>query len=351
MKNYYQKNPITQALKNDARQKGIPLYGAFELTSRCNFNCPMCYVHTINNSVALKTELSTDHWKRIMDDAYNSGMMFALFTGGECLLRRDFKELYLHLYQKGVVMSVNTNASLLNDDIIEFLIHHRPERVQISLYGSTEENYKTATGVEAFEKVTYAIETLIKNGIFVEVAVTANSMMKKDYVEILKYVKDHQLNYSISTFLIPSRESGEEFSFSAEEQLFFTKVRNEVFEKNTTEHQNLPPESGTACDDKKYGMPCNAGTIRFVVTSNGIMIPCMSIPEIRISLLENSFESCWSYIHSTMEKVLQASECNNCYYKKHCPYCPVIRWKNFTSGHCRSELCALQKQKYALGLI
>lgn len=351
MKNYYQKNPITQALKRDARKNGIPLYGAFELTSRCNFQCPMCYVHTMNNSEALKSELSTEHWKSIMDAAYDSGMLFSLFTGGECLLRHDFKELYLHLYQKGVVMSVNTNASLLNDDFIGFFINYPPERVQISLYGSTDDAYKATTGVGAFHIVTHAIKTLIENSIFVEVAVTANSLMKDDYSEILKYVKDNQINYSTSTFLIPSRESEEEFSFSAEEQLYYAKVRNEIFGKSVIAHEGLPPESGAICDDLKYGMPCNAGTIRFVVTSNGTMIPCMSIPDIKISLIDNTFTDCWKYIHDTMERVLQPSECSNCFYKKHCPICPVIRWKDFSSGQCRKELCTLQKQKYELGLI
>lgn len=351
MINYFQKNPITEALKKEARRRGTPLYGAFELTSRCNFNCAMCYVHTMDNYTAMKSELTTEQWKSIMDTAHERGMLFALFTGGECLLRQDFKDLYLHVYNKGVLMSVNTNGSLLNDDYISFFISHRPERIQISLYGSDDSHYKTATGVSAFSQVTHAIDELRKNNIFVEVAITANPMMKNDYATILRYVKQNNIDYSTSTYLIPTRDGDDDFTFSFEDQLFYTKVKNEVLEKKIASHGKIPPESGSPCEEHKYGMPCNAGTIRFVVTSNGTMIPCMSIPEINISVLDNSFDDCWSYIHGEMKKVLQASECHDCFYKKYCPFCPAIRWKDFSSGHCREELCELQKRKYNLGMI
>jgi uncharacterized membrane protein YeiH len=32
-------------LHNMGGKKGLPISGNFELTARCNFNCPMCYVH------------------------------------------------------------------------------------------------------------------------------------------------------------------------------------------------------------------------------------------------------------------------------------------------------------------
>lgn len=351
MKNYYQKNPITEALKKEARKKGTPLYGAFELTSRCNFNCSMCYIHELDNREAMQSELTTEQWMKIMDDAYDHGMLFALFTGGECLLRSDFKELYLHLYNKGVIMSVNTNASLITDEYIDFFNSYRPERIQISLYGSSETNYQSSTGVRAFDKVVYAVEHLIQCNLYVEIAVTANPAMIDDYANILQFVKDHDLNYSTSTFLIPPRDSGELFQFSYDDQLHYVITRNQVFNKKIPAHEGGAVEPGGNFTDKRYGMPCNAGTIRFVVTSRGEMIPCMCIPEISISLKDNDFSKCWNYVHTEMSKVLQASKCEGCYYKKNCPTCPVVRWKDFSSGECRTKLCDLMKKEYELGLI
>ena len=36
---------ISTYLHSKGRKLGIPIAGNFELTARCNFNCPMCYVH------------------------------------------------------------------------------------------------------------------------------------------------------------------------------------------------------------------------------------------------------------------------------------------------------------------
>ena len=65
-------------------------------------------------------ELTTEQWKRIFDEAYDAGMMFATLTGGECLLREDFRELYLHLWNKRVMVTVLTNGYLINDDYVAF---------------------------------------------------------------------------------------------------------------------------------------------------------------------------------------------------------------------------------------
>ena len=40
---------------------GLPVGGNFELTARCNFHCPMCYVHSAENDCgAMAKELTTE---------------------------------------------------------------------------------------------------------------------------------------------------------------------------------------------------------------------------------------------------------------------------------------------------
>ena len=36
---------IATYLHSKGRKLGLPIAGNFELAARCNFNCPMCYVH------------------------------------------------------------------------------------------------------------------------------------------------------------------------------------------------------------------------------------------------------------------------------------------------------------------
>lgn len=92
--NYIQ---MKESFKRFARENKAPIFGHYELTGRCNLDCKMCYVHNQSNAEFLKKELSTEQWKQIFDEAFDLGLLYATLSGGECLIRNDFKELYLHL--------------------------------------------------------------------------------------------------------------------------------------------------------------------------------------------------------------------------------------------------------------
>ena len=42
---------LSTYLHQKGRRLGLPIAGNFELTARCNFNCPMCYVHMTQEQV------------------------------------------------------------------------------------------------------------------------------------------------------------------------------------------------------------------------------------------------------------------------------------------------------------
>lgn len=349
-----QNNSLVSALKERARTQGIPLYGAFELTGRCNLNCKMCYVHVMDQKDALKRELSTEKWKEIMDEAYASGMLFALLTGGECMLRPDFKELYLHLYHKGVIMSVNTNGIFIDENMACFLEKHRPEWVQISLYGSNDEGYEKVTGSRQFSRVVNAIELLRERGITVKVAVTPSRYMTEDFGNIMKFILEKKLTYRINDALIPPRNEiqRDDYTLTADERIQLLKEKSILCGKELSEKcPGTAPMPCGNCTDEIYGMPCNAGTIRFVAGWDGKMYPCMAIPEIYVDILAEGFMSSWNKIKGIMAKVKRPVECSGCIYEKICSYCPAIRYDGLFSGHCRKEICEFSQMKYEAGVI
>lgn len=349
-----QTTPQIKSLKLAARERGVPLFGAFELTARCNLNCKMCYVHVMDEHTALRHELTTEQWLSIMDDAYDAGMMFALLTGGECLLRPDFKKLYLHLYQKGVYMSVNTNGVLLTDETVDFFAQHRPERIQISLYGSCDDAYESVTEKRVFERVRHALLALKQRGLPIEVAVTPSKYLYDDFENIIRFLIDEKIKYTVSAELIEPREgvTREPYALTPEESIQLRQkerllLGNPVIPRSVDE---LPKPCGS-CSEKRYGMPCNAGTIRFVINWKGEMVPCTSIDTIKIDLKGRTFAECWQYINTTMRNVPQAIECIGCAYEKSCTFCPVHRYKNFSDGHCDPNQCELTLNQCAAGLI
>ena len=66
---------IATYLHGKGRQLGLPIAGNFELTARCNFNCPMCYVHLSNEQVEARGgELSAQQWLQIAKAAKDRGI-------------------------------------------------------------------------------------------------------------------------------------------------------------------------------------------------------------------------------------------------------------------------------------
>ena len=81
-------------LHTKANAAGVPASATFELTSRCNFNCKMCYVHSQSSALCKSQEKSAEWWINLGKKAAEQGVVFLLLTGGEPLLREDFKEIY-----------------------------------------------------------------------------------------------------------------------------------------------------------------------------------------------------------------------------------------------------------------
>ena len=86
--------PLVRELLQRAAARRQPANGAFELTSRCNLACRMCYVrHPAGEAAVQQRELTAAAWLSFAQEAVDQGMVFLLLTGGEPFLRPDFFEL------------------------------------------------------------------------------------------------------------------------------------------------------------------------------------------------------------------------------------------------------------------
>jgi PqqA peptide cyclase len=107
-----------------------------ELTYRCPLHCPYC-----SNPVDLPRsggELATDEWKRVLDEAAALGVLHALFSGGEPLLRPDLEELVAAARAVGLYTNLITSGLGLTPDRIERLQQAGLDSVQVSLQADEE---------------------------------------------------------------------------------------------------------------------------------------------------------------------------------------------------------------------
>jgi MoaA/NifB/PqqE/SkfB family radical SAM enzyme len=345
-------NLMREKLVKVAKERKVPLLGHFELTARCNLDCKMCYVHTQNNAEILKKELTTEQWKKIFDEAYECEMLYAHLTGGECLIRKDFKELYMHLWNKQVRIHIQTNGTLLNEDYVEFFKTYRPDQVRISLYGNSEDTYLNVAGHKGFEKAVAAIRSLQDAGIDVAVCVTPSKYMLNEYVDVLRFCKEQGFNVLDSDVtLLPPRDNPEKNDyFLTDEESIALSIEKARLRKELVPVKNTPEPFGPMTEKPARGLTCNAGNCLAAVSWDGKMHPCLNVMVGGADVLELGYAEAWRQTVEAAAQVEHAIECVGCAYNKVCPKCPTNRYEDFHSGHCNTAVCEITRKLVEAGV-
>lgn len=314
---------------SDADKRFIPLWGAFELTSRCPFDCRMCYVHKKENDCeAKKLEKSTEWWLNLTEEAKNAGMFMLLLTGGEPLLRKDFEEIYLNAKKSGILVSVNTNGLLIDDAKVRFFADNPPQRLNISLYGASEETYRNLCGNgEAYGKVIEAITKLKEAGVTLKLNFTATQYNSHDAEKIYEFAKKLEIPVQTVSYMFPPvRAGGETDRMTPEEaaKVHFDCRLLDMGAEQMAKYLEIKEKLKFSTDFREGGeqIPCRAGRSTFWVTWDGKMTPCgmMTKPMFEI----DNFSDAWECIKKSREEIYLPSECQSCELRSYCDICAAI---------------------------
>ena len=348
---------VNRYLMLQARMAGSPFVGSFELTPLCNFNCKMCYVH-LSGSQAKQTGkiLTTHEWKEIIGQAIDAGMVQAELTGGECTVHPGFREIYHYLISRGVRTSIMTNGENLDADMVEFLKQYRPERVQITVYGSNRDAYLRVTGRDAFDEVQNAIHRVKKAGIRLSLSIMPNRYMRDDVMPLLEFVRSFQLPYGVSGVTLPARkETGRKISeYIADEDVFLEIDRSEKAYRDQFRQKDtlgVDPYSFVLRKEcQRSGMPCSAGHCAFHVNWQGNMTPCVPFNDIAEPVLSIGFEAAWRQIKDTLSSYREPHECKDCEIKEICQSCPAEKTSGQFNGALNHLVCEKWHRLIACGL-
>lgn len=118
-------------------QVNPPIAMLAELTHRCPLSCPYC-----SNPVEmakLDTELDTETWRRVFQEAAEIGVLQLHLSGGEPASRRDLIELVSAAHEAGLYTNLITSGIGLTQKRLEQLDKVGLDHVQLSLQGTTPE--------------------------------------------------------------------------------------------------------------------------------------------------------------------------------------------------------------------
>ncbi len=341
--------PLTDYLYAKACAMRIPLNGTFELSPICNFSCKMCYVHKTQKEVqaSVRPIMTLDDWRRIAKEAQKAGMLELLLTGGEPLLWPDFWTLYEELIDMGFLISINTNGSLIDEKAVIRFRKRPPQRINITLYGASDETYKRLCGISGvFAKVDSAICSLLDAGITVKLNCSLTPDNAEDIDKIVDYAKERNTVLSVSTYMFPPvrrdpTKIGINERFSPEESSgymmrYLRRNRGEDrfrgYVQNILSGRAEPLGLESDCVDPVDGhIRCRAGRASFWVTWDGWLTPCGMMPEPKVDVKSQPFADAWTAITEKAAAIKLSGLCDKCPSRDICHPCAAVAYAE--TGH------------------
>ena len=185
-----------------------PLWGQFELLPVCNLNCSMCYIHDpAEDHTNFRKLLPASFWIETARQAVDAGMLVLSISGGETLLYPELDLLLGALSKMGIIISFNTNGTLIDERQVERLAKYSISKINLSLYGGSDETYKKVTGLhDGFSRVNRAIDLLQAAGqnIYLNGVLVPDN--RKDLPMMLEYAASKGLVLHEATYLFPRRD-------------------------------------------------------------------------------------------------------------------------------------------------
>lgn len=324
---------VERMLLEQAKQTHTPANGSIELLPLCNMNCDMCYVRMSKEEMEAKGRLRTaDEWLEIGGQMKDAGVLFLLLTGGEPFLYPDFRRLYLGLREMGMIITINTNGTLIDEELAAFLGKYKPRRVNITLYGTDEETYTNLCHYPGgYEKTLRGIRLLREHGVDVKVGGSLARANRGDLDKLLDVQDELGIPVRVDTYMMPATRERElpynmQSRLDPEEAaqarihalkremgtaLFPQYVRQAVYRADHPEPAKA--ESGH--------MSCMAGQCSFTINWQGEMRPCVILSEPAASVFEVGFEAAWKYIVEETQKILLNAKCSTCHLRHLCRTC------------------------------
>ena len=114
-----------------------PYWLLAELTYRCPLHCAFCYNPV--DYAAVRDELDTEAWFRVMREARDMGAVQIGFSGGEPLVRDDLELLVAEAHRLGFYTNLITSGVGLTEPRIAALKEAGLDHIQLSFQDSTRE--------------------------------------------------------------------------------------------------------------------------------------------------------------------------------------------------------------------
>lgn len=343
---------------------------AIYLTDECNFSCSYCYESNRNQKNFMNESVAKKSIDYIFSVANKNEPVIITFLGGEPLLNKkalhysvDYINKYYSSFKNNIIFKITTNASLLNEDDINFFKNNN-FLFSISIDGNEETHNKnrlSKNGKNYYEKIMECINIMIYEDVdfIVRMTVTGNNVgLLHENIRHFFNMGVKKVNLGIDNFHVWSDWELKEFKSQLND--FTEYYINNIFGKEEKMFYLFDNKIGLFLE-KRNAIYCNAGTeSHFIINSSGNIYPCSFVSNIamwEIGTVDKGINK--NVFVDSLNKSLLLNNKDNPYIEK-CSKCKIAYFCNakkcgFGNFVCTGKLnlpsgsvCSIQKIIYEL---
>ncbi|MDP2498959.1 MAG: radical SAM protein [Candidatus Palauibacterales bacterium] len=330
----------TAAEAAEDSDRDLPHVVAWNLTARCNLECPHCYI-SAGSWRSDGDDLSTEECRRITDQVLdvNPAPLFVL-SGGEPLVRDDLEEIAAYASGQGATVVVGTNGTLLTRDRIASLKDAGVRGVAISV-DSLDPDYhdRFRRGAGALEQTLAAVERLREGRLDFVVQTTLTRANREEVPELVAWAAEKGAVCFNLYFLVGtgrgegmasdgrltglSPEQNEEVLAELAELQREYRGRLMIRSKCQPQLMRHVHERDPDSPLLNYRTRCPCGVQYCRITPEGKVTPCPYMPEVAGDLREASFGEVWrgSELFRRLREESLGGKCGRCAYRELCGGC------------------------------
>lgn len=276
----------------------VPSFLIVSITSKCNLHCAGCYSRCNHATVDAEpvSQLTSEEWLRIFDEADELGISFILLAGGEPMLRRDIVEAAGK--KQNILFPIFTNGTFMDERYFELFDRCRNLLPVMSIEGEREIT-DARRGKGIYDRLIANMEELNRRGLVfgASVTVTTENIREVTSGDFLKSLSDRGCRVVIFVEFVPVTEESRELAPGDKER----EVLTSEMERLRTEHPEMVYVSFPG-DEKSSGGCVAAGRGFFHINSHGGAEPCPFSPYSDINVRSSSLREA---LHSPLFTALR----------------------------------------------
>ena len=276
----------------------IPPFLIASITSKCNLHCAGCYSRCNHATVDAEpvSQLTSEEWFRIFDEADELGISFILLAGGEPMLRRDIIEEAGK--KPNIMFPIFTNGTFMDERYFDLFDRSRNLIPIMSIEGE-QETTDARRGTGVYDRLIANMDELKKRGLIfgASVTVTTRNIREVSSDAFLKKLSDRGCKAVIFVEFVPVTDESQDLAPQDEERAYLESEIARLRE----EHPEMVYISFPG-DEKSSGGCVAAGRGLFHINSHGGAEPCPFSPYSDVNIRNSSLKEA---LHSPLFLALQ----------------------------------------------